>query len=45
MTFLVSISDLSILNIGSAFWGLLAGLAVSWAVERNDFGDPADDQR
>lgn len=45
VTFLVSISDLSILNIGSAFWGLLAGLAVSWAVERNDFGDPADDQR
>lgn len=37
VTFLVSISDLSILNIGSAFWGLLAGVAVSWAVERNDF--------
>ncbi|MYR08283.1 benzoate transporter [Gordonia sp. SID5947] len=37
VTFLVSISDLSFLNIGSAFWGLIAGLAVSRLVERDDF--------
>ncbi|NED69676.1 benzoate transporter, partial [Streptomyces sp. SID10244] len=37
VTFLVSISDLSFLNIGSAFWGLIAGLVVSRLVEREDF--------
>lgn len=37
VTFLVSVSDLTVLNIGSAFWGLVAGMAVSWVVERNDF--------
>lgn len=37
VTFLVSISDLTVLNIGSAFWGLLAGLAVAWLLERSDF--------
>ncbi|MCR5978690.1 benzoate transporter [Gordonia jinghuaiqii] len=37
VTFLVSVSDLTVLNIGSAFWGLIAGVLVSWAVERVDF--------
>ncbi len=37
MTFLVSVSDLAVLNIGSAFWGLVAGMAVSWVAERDDF--------
>lgn len=37
VTFLVSISGLSFLNIGAAFWGLIAGVAVSWVVERSDF--------
>lgn len=35
--FLVTVSDLSILNVGAAFWGLLAGLVVSWLLERPDF--------
>ena len=34
VTFLVTISDLQLLNIGSAFWGLVAGLAVAFLVER-----------
>lgn len=38
--FLVTVSDLSILNVGAAFWGLLAGLVVSWLLERPDFRDP-----
>ncbi|WP_267616434.1 benzoate/H(+) symporter BenE family transporter [Gordonia bronchialis] len=37
VTFLVSISDLSVLNIGAPFWGLVAGVLVSWIVERRDF--------
>ncbi|MGV9713128.1 benzoate/H(+) symporter BenE family transporter [Gordonia sp. NPDC003424] len=37
VTFLVSISNLDFLNIGAAFWGLIAGVAVSWLVERDDF--------
>jgi benzoate membrane transport protein len=36
VTFLVTVSDIAIANIGAAFWGLLAGLAVSWALERGD---------
>jgi benzoate membrane transport protein len=26
-----------LLNVGAAFWGLLAGLAFSWLLERKDF--------
>jgi benzoate membrane transport protein len=37
VTFLVTVADLPILSIGAAFWGLLAGLAVSWLLERPDF--------
>jgi benzoate membrane transport protein len=37
ITFLVTVADLAILNIGAAFWGLVAGLAVSWLLERPDF--------
>lgn len=44
VTFLVSVSDLTILNIGSAFWGLIAGVLVSWLVERDDFGRAAADR-
>lgn len=39
VTFLVTVSELTVLNIGAAFWGLVAGLLVSWAVERDDFRD------
>jgi benzoate membrane transport protein len=37
MSFLVTVADQPILHIGAAFWGLLAGLAVSWLMERGDF--------
>jgi benzoate membrane transport protein len=37
VTFLVTVADLGLLNIGAAFWGLVAGFAVSWALERGDF--------
>ena len=35
--FLVPVTDLAVLNIGAAFWGLIAGLVVSWLLERSDF--------
>jgi benzoate membrane transport protein len=34
---LVTLADLGLWNIGAAFWGLLAGFAVSWLLERGDF--------
>jgi benzoate membrane transport protein len=34
VTFLVTVTDLAILNIGAAFWGLVAGGAVGWLLER-----------
>jgi len=37
VSFLVTVSDLPVLNIGAAFWGLIAGLGVSWLLERRDF--------
>ena len=37
VAFLVTVADLGLLNIGAAFWGLLAGLAVSSLLERRDF--------
>jgi benzoate membrane transport protein len=37
VSFLVTVADLGLLNIGAAFWGLLAGFAVSWCLERRDF--------
>ena len=37
VTFLVTVADVPLLNIGAAFWGLLAGLAISWLLERADF--------
>jgi benzoate membrane transport protein len=38
VTFLVTVADVSVLNIGAPFWGLLSGFAVSWLLERKDFG-------
>jgi benzoate membrane transport protein len=35
--FIVTVTDLPILNIGAAFWGLIAGFLVSWMLERRDF--------
>ena len=39
VAFLVTVTDLGLLNIGAAFWGLLAGFALSWLLERRDFSD------
>ncbi|MBO33621.1 MAG: benzoate transporter [Rhodospirillaceae bacterium] len=35
--FLVTVSDLTLFNIGSPFWGLLFGFITSWILERTDF--------
>ena len=40
VSLLVTVSDLPVLNIGAAFWGLVAGFGVSWLLERNDFAAP-----
>jgi benzoate membrane transport protein len=37
VAFLVTVADLGLLNIGAAFWGLLAGCVISWWLERPDF--------
>jgi benzoate membrane transport protein len=37
VSLLVTVADVSLFNIGSAFWGLIAGFAVSWLMERHDF--------
>jgi benzoate membrane transport protein len=37
VAFLVTVADLGLFNIGAAFWGLAAGFAVSWGLERKDF--------
>jgi benzoate membrane transport protein len=37
VAFLVTVADLPLFNIGAAFWGLIAGIAVSRLLERQDF--------
>src|SRR5690606_40256627 len=37
VSLLVTVADISLFNIGAAFWGLVAGVVVSWLMERNDF--------
>ncbi|WP_460961969.1 benzoate/H(+) symporter BenE family transporter [Parasphingorhabdus pacifica] len=37
VTFVVTVADVQIMNIGAAFWGLVVGLGVSWLLERRDF--------
>src|SRR4029077_2594558 len=37
VSFLVSVADIGLFNIGAAFWGLVAGFAVSFLLERGDF--------
>ena len=39
VTFLVTVADVAIFNIGAPFWGLIFGFAVSWLLERDDFRD------
>jgi benzoate membrane transport protein len=38
VSLLVTVADVGLFNIGAAFWGLVAGFAVSWWMERGDFG-------
>jgi len=40
VAFLVTVADLGPFNIGAAFWGLVAGFAVSLCLERQDFSTP-----
>jgi len=35
ITFLVTISGISILGVGSAFWGLIAGVVAKCILEKN----------
>ena len=37
LTFIITVSNVAILNIGAPFWGLLFGFALSWVFERKDF--------
>ena len=37
VSLLVTVADMGVFNIGAAFWGLVAGFAVSWWMERGDF--------
>lgn len=37
IAFVVTVSDVSFLNVGAPFWGLVFGVIVSWATERADF--------
>jgi len=37
VAFLVTVADTPLLNVGAAFWALLAGFAISWLLERPDF--------
>ena len=37
VTFVVTVADVTVLNIGAAFWGLVAGIVVSLLLERPDF--------
>ena len=41
VTFIVTVADLTIFNIGAAFWGLIAGIVVSLLLERSDFAASA----
>ncbi|MGH8681112.1 MAG: benzoate/H(+) symporter BenE family transporter [Burkholderiales bacterium] len=40
VTFLVTVADVTLFNIGAPFWGLVFGFATSWLLERADFRAP-----
>ncbi len=42
VSLLVTVADLGLFNIGAAFWGLVAGFATSWLLEKRDFSALAD---
>lgn len=37
ISLLVTVADIGLLNIGAAFWSLVAGFLVSWLMEKRDF--------
>jgi benzoate membrane transport protein len=37
VAFIVTVSDVTILNVGAAFWALVFGFATAWLFERQDF--------
>ena len=37
VAFIVTVADLGVFNIGAAFWGLVAGVLVSYLMERGDY--------
>lgn len=37
ITFLITVSGITLLNIGAPFWGLVTGILVSWLIERADY--------
>jgi benzoate membrane transport protein len=39
VTFLVTVADVTLYNIGAAFWGLVLGFALSRVLERKDFAN------
>jgi benzoate membrane transport protein len=41
VTFVVTVADVTVFNIGAAFWGLVAGIVVSLLLERPDFAKAA----
>jgi benzoate membrane transport protein len=46
VTFVVTVADVAIFNIGAPFWGLVFGFAASWLLERGDFArGRSDDAR
>ena len=45
VTLLVTISDITIWNIGAPFWGLVAGLVIAFAIERDDFREHLGDAK
>jgi benzoate membrane transport protein len=43
ITFLITVSEVSLFNIGAPFWGLIFGLGVSWLLERDQVSAAKDD--
>ena len=41
VTFLLTMADVPILNVGAPFWGLVLVIAVSWLLEHADFAPTA----
>lgn len=44
IAFVVTISNITLVNIGAAFWGIVAGVIASWVLERSDFAAAAPER-